>query len=243
MQIEIITSKATGKKRTVDIGEPFVTGIVDPPWPYTAAPGKENIADKDGAGQLSGFIQNRDRTQNKYPVLSREEIKALPIGRLIGGYIFLWCVSPFLREGLECLQAWGFDYITTMCWAKYNLDRVRNGESQGGYGGVGFWFLGNHELVLVGKKSACPSIRTGRSSMFLEKKARHTAKPDNVHDLCEELFPGPYVEVFARKGTRDRSKWTLFGNGTQEGPEVSEPTGPDIRTELPEFLKGFYAQK
>jgi N6-adenosine-specific RNA methylase IME4 len=243
MQIEICMSKATNKTRMVEIAEPFMTGIVDPPWPYTEAPGRANKADKTGAGSLSGFIQSRDKSQVKYPVLSREDIAALPVGRLIGGYVFLWCVSPFLREGLNTLQAWGFDYITTLCWAKYNLDRVRQGEPQGGYGGVGFWFLGNHELVLVGKKPGLPSIRTGRSSLFLEKKTQHTAKPSNMHGLCEAIFPGPYVELFARKNDAlNRNQWKMFGNGVTEGPEISDPTGPDIREELPQYLAQFYGK-
>jgi N6-adenosine-specific RNA methylase IME4 len=239
VKIKICVSKATGKTKEFAFFEPFVTGIVDPPWPYTVAPGKAKKIDRKGKGNLSGYIQNKDVEQNQYAILSIDKLKKLPVGRLIGGYLFLWCVSPFIPAGLDLIKAWGFNYITTLCWAKYNLARVRAGGEQGGYGGVGFWFLGNHELVLVAKKPGAPSIRTGMSSLFIEPKGRHSAKPTKVFELCERLFPGPYTSVFERKREDvDRSKWHFFGNGVDNLPGEKE-SGPDIFEELPAFLKDY----
>ena len=216
----------------------FKTGIIDPPWPYTAAPGKK---EKDkGTKSLSGFVQTPDG-KDQYPVLSIEEMCALPIGDLIDSYLFMWTTMPFFPAALKMYEAWGFEYKTGMCWGKWDVSKQTNSPrlfelpvdydfnmpGNGGYGGVGFWFLGNHELVLIGKKHGAPSIRTGESSLFLYPKTKHSEKPDRVHRLCEKYFPKEYVEIFGR---RARAGWTVLGN---EAPG----DGKDIRDSLTEQIK------
>lgn len=191
--------------------QPFMTGIIDPDWPYTVAPGM-----KDGAGKLSGFTRNRDTEKNQYKEiepLSIEDLGKLPVGDLIGGYLFMWTVSPFLIGGLKghdesatnyLIKSWGFEACSTITWAKWDKDR------NAGYGGVGFWFLGNAEFCIVAKKSGMPSIRTGTSSLLVEgensspllveSKQRHSSKPRSIHALAERRFPGPYLEIFGRYG-------------------------------------------
>jgi N6-adenosine-specific RNA methylase IME4 len=49
-------------------------------------------------------------------------------------------------------------------------------------------------------------------------RARHSAKPDAFLDLVEQHFPGPYLEMFAR---RARFGWDYWGDeslGTAEFP-------------------------
>jgi N6-adenosine-specific RNA methylase IME4 len=85
---------------------------------------------------------------------------------------------------------------------------LRNG-GYGGYGGIGYWFLGNHELILLGKKPGVPNIGTGESSLFFAPKSQHSSKPDNVHVIAEKYLPGPSVELFGRRG---RSRWMVIGD-------------------------------
>lgn len=203
----------------------FATGIIDPDWPYTVAPGRERIADANGKGRLSGFTRNRDTSQNQYlqqEAMSIDALKKLPIDRLIGGYLFLWTVGPFLINGSASaiMRAWGFRPVSILTWAKYNLSKNH------GYGGVGYWFLGNAEFCLVGKREGWPSIRTGRSSLIIKPKQEHSEKPDDIHQLCEERFPSPYVELFGR---RRRQGWTVLGN---EAPD----DGLDITRSIQRFI-------
>lgn len=230
--VKIQRSFAKGKEKFEEreVGERFVTAIVDPDWPYTVAPGMKNISDvkdADQKGRLSGFTRNRDETQNQYlqkKALSIDELKDLPIGKVVGGYVLLWTVGPFLINGnaSEILRAWGFEPVSIVTWAKYDLKEGH------GYGGVGYWFLGNAEFCIVAKRDGFPSIRTGKSSLIVEPKTRHSAKPTNIHDLCESRFPGPYLEIFGRK---DRPGWTVIGN------EAPSTAGADVR----ESLRGFHA--
>jgi N6-adenosine-specific RNA methylase IME4 len=227
MEIEICKSCSRSPEDFVkrELAEPFATMIIDPPWDYTCAPG--TVDNK----KLSGYIHNKNGDEKYAGTIATEKLKTLPIEKLVGGYALLWTTMPFIRGALELLDAWGFDYITGMCWAKYakasNAQPGLFGESDPieeghGYGGVGFWFLGNHELLLLGKRKGWPSIRTGHSSLIIEKKTRHSQKPDNVHSLCEEIFPGPYLELFGR---RSRPGWTVLGNEAPgDGKDIFDST-------------------
>lgn len=181
----------------------FATAIIDPPWPYEQASGNK---------RLKGYVSQKDNEQ--YATLSIEEMASLPIGEIVSSYLLMWTVGPFLREGLSLFDAWGFEYKTQMCWYK-NTGL-----------GVGYWFRGDHELVLIGKKPGVPSIRTGTRSLIASPRMRHSEKPDFLHEIVERSFPGSWLEVFGR---RAREGWTVLGN---EAPG----DGADIR----ESLRGLY---
>jgi len=182
----------------------FQTAIIDPPWPYDRASKNE---------KLSGYVSQEGN--EKYKTLSIEDLKNLPVGEVVGGYIFLWTVSPFLKEGIELIETWGFKYVTSMAWFK-NTGL-----------GVGYWFRGSHELVLVAKRPGVKSVRSGEQSIFQSKRTRHSAKPDNVHKIIEKHFPGPYLEIFGRQS---RDGWKTLVN---EAPG----DGTDIRDSIKDLVK------
>jgi len=225
MKITINKNQAReGRVVEVEIEERFATAIIDPAWPYSAAPGKRDGAyESQGETPLSGFVQGGKCDAGCKSVITISDLASLPVGKLVGGYIFLWAAGPFLPAALLVMEEWGFEYINQICWTKYNMARALKNGGNGGYGGVGFWFLGNHELCLIGKKKGMPSIRTGESSSFLAEKTRHSTKPDNVHVLVEKYLPKPYLELFCR---RDRLNWTVLGNDNPSD-------GQDMRTSLP----------
>lgn len=225
IQVQRTFAQGREKYASVDCPQPFATAIIDPDWPYTVAPGKDRVADIENAdekGRLSGYTRNRDAQKNKYArevPLSLDDLKAMPVGDVVGGYVLLWTVGPFLINGSasEILGAWGFEPCSILTWAKYDLKEAH------GYGGVGFWFLGNAEFCIVAKRPGWPSIRTGISSLFVEPKRRHSEKPDNVHLICEKRFPGPYLEVFGRM---IRPNWTVIGDEVLgDGRDVRETLG------------------
>lgn len=187
----------------------FRTAIIDPPWAY------ERVSKHK---KLSGYVSQEGNEQ--YVTLSNDDLKALPVGKVVQDYVFLWTTGPFIREALDLLDSWGFEYKSQLCWYKNT-----------GYG-VGYWFRGDHELILVGKRPGAPSIRTNERSLFsimgtvLEhKRTRHSAKPDALHEIAERHFPGPYLEIFGR---RSREGWTVLGN---EAPG----DGLDIRESLQKY--------
>lgn len=178
------------------------TAIIDPPWPYPMV----NKHDK-----LSGYVCG-GKDNGQYSVLSIDDMKDLPVGRLVNQYLLMWVVGPFIREALDLFDAWGFEYKSQMVWTKTT-----------GLG-VGYWFRGDHELVFVGKKPGVPSIRTNERSVIQAPRTRHSKKPTNLHELVERHFPGPYVELFAREA---RDGWTALGNQAPgDGRDIRETLKP-----------------
>jgi N6-adenosine-specific RNA methylase IME4 len=174
----------------------FTTAIIDPPWKYDRA---------SASAKLSGYVSQEGN--EKYKTLSVQDLSILPVGEIVEKYVFLWCVGPFMQEGLDLLKAWGFEYKSQLCWVKDDKQL-----------GVGFWFRGNHEFILVGKKPSALSVRTGVSSVHKHPRIGHSTKPDFLHLLLEKHFPGPYLELFGR---RSREGWTVLGNEAPgDGQEI-----------------------
>jgi N6-adenosine-specific RNA methylase IME4 len=97
------------------------------------------------------------------------------------------------------MAAWGFGYKTHAIWDKVKL-------------GMGYWFRGRHELLLVGTRGGFspPPEEVRYPSVFAARRGEHSAKPECVYEMIESMFPGACrVEFFARKA---REGWTPWGN-------------------------------
>jgi N6-adenosine-specific RNA methylase IME4 len=117
------------------------------------------------------------------------------------GVLYLWATAPKLLEALEVMKIWGFKYKTHMIWDK---ERV----------GMGYWFRGRHELLLVGTCGKwSPPIASARVPSVLRYRSRrykHSAKPPTVHEWIDEWWPDVVkVELFARER---RKGWWTHGN-------------------------------
>lgn len=116
--------------------------------------------------------------------------------------IFKWVTVPHLAIGLKVLELQGFRYVTSLVWNK-----ERAGEARG----TGYWFTGEHEIVLVGvrgKKVVAPFPAHFRSN-FSAPVGGHSEKPDNLHEIIEFHWPTtPKVEFNAR---RRREGWAAWG--------------------------------
>jgi len=78
--------------------------------------------------------------------------------------------------------------------------------------GMGYWFRGQHELLLVGTKgTVSPPEQADRvSSVFREARGKHSAKPECVMEWIEKSFPAAVkLEMFCRT---PRAGWKTFGN-------------------------------
>ena len=63
-----------------------------------------------------------------------------------------------------------------------------------------------------------PSQR--RANVILAPRTEHSAKPEHFYDLVEQVSPGPYLELFAR---RHRMFWDVWGN---ESANTAQMAGP-----------------
>ena len=144
-----------------------------------------------------------------YSVMSLDEIKALPISQIAdeNSVCFLWTTNPMLREGLEVMKAWNFDYITTITWYKTNSK------------GMGYWFRGFTEHLLFGKKGNVKSFHAQIPNIQRHDFIRHSQKPDLFRKLIEQATASMprlrRIELFARER---HEGWDAWGN--QLGLEI-----------------------
>ena len=170
----------------------FGTILADPPWRFD---------------NRTGRVAPEYRRLPRYPSLSFEEIGRLPVGELSSteSHLYLWVPNALIREGLEVMKHWGFEYKTNLVWYKVRKDGGPDGR------GVGFYFRNVTELVLFGVRGAIRTAQPGRSqvNIMATQKREHSRKPDELYDIIEDCSPGPYLELFARHG---REGWVQWGN-------------------------------
>jgi N6-adenosine-specific RNA methylase IME4 len=97
------------------------------------------------------------------------------------------------------MKSWGFKYKSCAVWDKEII-------------GMGFWFRGQHEILLVGTKGkfSPPAEELRISSVIKEKRTNHSKKPDKVRDLISSWYPDMLkIELFARQAS---DGWDVFGN-------------------------------
>lgn len=181
-------------------GKKYKTILADPPWQFQNRTGK---------------VAPEHKRLNRYPTMTLEEIKALPVQEVAdeNSHLYLWVPNALLIEGLEVMKAWGFQYKTNIIWEKVRNDGEPDGR------GVGFYFRNVTEILLFGVRGT--NVRTlspGRSQVNLirSKKREHSRKPDEMIDLIERCSAGPYLELFARG---QREGWTMWGNQAVEDYE------------------------
>lgn len=170
----------------------YRTIVADPPWPHPDS----------GARTLStagSWAERHVGTRSVVPYerMSVEAIKALAVGALAEGdaHLYLWTTNRFLRDGYGVVEAWGFKPSTLLTWCK---------EPRGlGMGGA---FTITTEFVIFARRGSLVTTDRVDSTWFRWKRpyvngvAAHSHKPDGFLDLVERISPGPYAELFARRG-------------------------------------------
>lgn len=170
--------------------EKYSVIYADPPWTYK---------DKAHAG--------RRGVEYKYPCMSIEDIKSLPVNLISANNaaLFLWCTAPQLPVGFEVVKAWGFEYKTVaFTWVK------RNKKSSSYFWGMGNYTRSNAEFCLLGIKGKMKRLSARVHSIIDTPIEEHSHKPDNVRHKIVELFGDiPRIELFAREYTPG---WDAWGN-------------------------------
>jgi len=172
----------------------------DPPWSYRNK--------KTGGSMTSG-------SKSKYPVMELEDIKKLPIQNIAtkDSVLFLWATTPLLPEALEVMKAWGYRYKTAIYWRKIMSL------------GMGFWFRGQVEVLLMGIKGKVKAFRIQKPNFIQTKVGKHSEKPIDFRHLIELTGLKPRIELFARQKIEG---WDVMGYDID---------GQDIRKSLEQYGK------
>jgi N6-adenosine-specific RNA methylase IME4 len=134
-----------------------------------------------------------------------EEIKALPIRRLAASAcgIFVWGTWPLMPVWAPVLEAWGVEYSgLAFDWIKLNADGSL-------HTGTGYNTRQNPEPCFLGKIGSPLRLRADVHSVIMAPVGAYAEKPEEAYRRMERLYPGPYLELFARK---PREGWTTWGD-------------------------------
>lgn len=204
--VRTVIKKETRDAREVDLGrrqhalpeKKYGVILADPEWrfePYSRDTGMDRSPD------------------NHYDTSDTLDIIARPVVNIAAkdAVLWLWATAPMLPQALRVMAGWGFEYKTHLIWHK-----TRNGDGRGS----GYWFTGEHELLLVGTRGSIPAPATavGPSIIQLPWQGRHSAKPEEFAELIEALYPNlPKIEL-NRRGA-PRPGWDAWGNEAAEAAE------------------------
>jgi N6-adenosine-specific RNA methylase IME4 len=211
------------------IARGFRAGVksVDFPWPYEtySAKGKQRSAERH------------------YETWSLDRIKAFaadffPRLALPDYALFIWTIWPLIFETREIIEACeGFEYSgLAFDWTK-SLPGVETIEvKRAGYKGGGLhWGQGhatraNSEVCLLATRGSPRRLSMDVHSSIIAPVGDHSEKPDEVYRRIERLYPGPYLELFAR---RPREGWKTWGDEVPP-PDAGNETPPPGKPKLDE---------
>lgn len=189
----------------------YTTIVADPPWPYEST--GSQIQDRTGGRNPDGRGAN---------LSSGQRYGSLPIADLCGlkppaednAHLYLWTTNSFLVEAHAIARAWGFEPKTAITWVKtHQGDRSRVSMK------TGYYFRGATEHCLFCVRGSLKLMQDdGYPTAYLWPRLPHSVKPDAFYDLVEEVSPGPYLEMFAR---RARFGWDYWGDESLSTAEVS----------------------
>ncbi|MCF8229460.1 MAG: hypothetical protein K9G58_02055 [Bacteroidales bacterium] len=174
----------------------YGTVLADPPWQFTNRTGK---------------VAPEHKRLQRYPTLSLDEIKEIPVEEAMKeqSHLYLWVPNALLKEGLEVMECWGFEYKTNIIWHKVRKDGGPDGR------GVGFYFRNTTEIILFGIRGKLRTLGPARSQVNIIKsrKQEHSRKPDEQYDIIERCSPAPFLEMFARGAKKG---WEVWGNQSND---------------------------
>ncbi len=146
------------------------------------------------------FSETESRAiENQYPTCELADIATHSPVTEKDCILLLWATAPKLAEALGIMSAWGFEYRSCAVW-----DKVTQG--------MGYWFRGRHELLLVGVKgkAKAPAEMHRVESVFTEKRGAHSSKPECVYEWIETaFFDRVKLEMYCRA---PRAGWQVWGN-------------------------------
>ena len=151
--------------------------VADPPWDF------------NGAVSIA-----RRSVHRHFPTMPLAATKALPVGELAARdcALFLWMIDTHEAEAREVIQAWGFTFKTRgFEWIKLSL------EDQPRIGGDWATRAGSEQCWLATRAPPERQAKDVRRIVFARAREPHR-KPAKVYTEVQRLYPGPYLELFAR---------------------------------------------
>ena len=178
--------------------------------------------------------KGKDKSPDKHyltPTTPAQEIASHPVKDMIhpdGAVLFLWCTWPHIFSAKEVIEGWGFQY------SGLAFEWIKRNPATGKYAiGGGYGTRKNVECLLMGrtpnfKLTKRIKNRSTRDILFAAKR-EHSRKPDEQYKIIENLFDGPYLELYARQNWPG---WHSAGNEVDKFEVTPEHAEMIRNTEL-----------
>jgi N6-adenosine-specific RNA methylase IME4 len=158
--------------------------------------------------------------QAHYNCTALDQLCALPVQEIMApnSALFLWIPWPWMEiVPWRLMPAWGCKYSGhAWTWVKFNPVTEKFAF------GCGYSTRKNLEPCLLGLRGNPRRLSRSVRDFILAPKRAHSQKPDDQYAMAEALYPGPYLELFARQSWPN---WTAWGD--------QAPPKPPIRGETP----------
>jgi N6-adenosine-specific RNA methylase IME4 len=176
----------------------------DPAWAWTNFSGKASAPHRTAKAP--------------YPVMSLDEMKALPVADLAARdcLLHMWVIGSHLDQAIELGRHWGFTFKSDgLVW-------VKTGKHDADVRPIsmGKWVRKQVEYGLLFSRGRPSRLDAGvrqlietfdEDAVIYAPKREHSRKPDERYERLERLAAGPYLELFARN---TREMWDSWGNET-----------------------------
>ena len=172
----------------------YRTIVVDPPWEHPDSGARTQSTAGNWRGKWLGY-----ESKVPYERMTLEQIKALPVGDLaeVDAHLYLWTTNGFLWLARDVVEAWGFRYLDVADVVQgSDGDRSRHKA-----------YTITTEFVVFARRGVLKPQRRWDSTWFaLKRPYNHTTgllrtrpSPRASFDVVEQVSPGPYAELFARR--------------------------------------------
>jgi N6-adenosine-specific RNA methylase IME4 len=180
----------------------YRTIVADPPWRYDHMGG--------GYAWRKG-VPSGERLTLGYATLNLSQIVSLPVATLAAtdAHLYLWTTQRYLADAYRIADAWGFTVSCALVWCKQPT----------GFN-IGGTYMSTTEFVLFCRRGSLKALRRIDRQWFEWPRSKHSAKPEAFIDMVEQVSPGPYLELFAR---RQRLGWDTWGDEAFKHVDLDVP--------------------
>lgn len=181
----------------------YRTIVADPPWHVGRGPKPSGPGVKWGRPQGGNGGKSQPLT---YKTMTVQQIAAIDIPAEHDAHCYLWTINKYVEDAYRVMRAWGFKPVTLLAWCKAPMGL-----------GLGGTFVNTTEYVLFGRRGNLPAKTRIDRTWWNWKRGKHSQKPEAFQDIVEQVSPGPYLEMFAR---RRRPGWDVWGNEVESDVEI-----------------------
>ena len=195
----------------------------DPPWRFTGLGSKGIRSGKMRKDKPN--LHSNIRIEDKYPSMSDDELKHLPIESIADddSVLFLWTTDAHLERALSIMKTWGFKYATiAFSWNK----KEKSGKQVCYYG---YWTMKGTEICLLGRRGKPKPIKHNIRQLVEAQRRKHSQKPDEVRERIVQLMGDiSRIELFAREKTPG---WDVWGNEVDSNIQLRKVKNENIETD------------